>query len=206
MRSKLIEKFLSAFLFILTVWLTGCEDKTSSSTSQSIEQNDLLFSDETAETMKSPESFTFNDTHGNTYTLHLKDKKIGFENIQWPLIIIHLFDTNDQDSLAQIPYLVQLQDKYAGDLFILAVAMNDAKQRVQPIDTFIKDHGINYIIPAKNEQLLGQTFLETLHLSASQTQTLPITILYRDGMLYNFYEGAIPMEMLVYDIDEAGKK
>lgn len=206
MRHKQFGKLSIALFFILSVLFTGCEEKSSSSSSQSVEQNDLLFSDETpAQTTATPESFTFNDTHGNSYTLFVNGKDIRFKTINRPLVMVHLFDINDQDALAQIPYLTQLEERYQGDILILAIPMNDPSPKAQHLNAFIKKHHINYIITEKSEHLLAQTLLQTLHESDTQKQRFPVTILYKDGSLYNSYEGAVPVEMMTYDIEEALK-
>jgi hypothetical protein len=70
------------------------------------------------------------------------------------------------------------------------------------LEAFLKKQTINYFISNSQE---NDTFAVELlkGLNIEENFQLPLTILYKNGKYYAHYEGAVPIEMIEYDIKKA---
>ena len=150
------------------------------------------------------DTFTLRDIQQTTHTLSIKNQKIIFQDIDQSIVIINFFSTWSSPSRAEIPYLSDLQKKYNKDLFVAGILINDVLYD-DTLKEFISKHHANYFISnsKQNDALVSKVVKE---LQLSENFPIPLTVIYKDGNYYTHYEGAVPVEMIDHDIQEAIKE
>jgi len=123
--------------------------------------------------------FYLEDTDKKNHQVTLEDKKIIVSNISQSTIIINIYKKKSTISKAQITFLNKLKNQHSKQLSVFTL------EKMQ------------------NLQLLSK-LQETLNLN--KYIRFPLTIIYKNGNYYSHFEGAIPIEMLQYDINEALKQ
>ncbi len=204
---------------------TGCEDKKVHEPLIDVENTTEMFTQkdkdqqkeqkEEAEIKKEPisESITapipedaiiLNDIQQNRYIVTIDNQKVIFHDIDQSIVIINFFSTWSSPSRGQIPYLTDLQKKYKKDLFIAGILINDVLYD-QTLKEFISKHHANYFISnSKQNDAFASKIAKELQLP--ENFSTPLTVIYKDGNYYTHYEGAVPVEMIDHDIQEAIKE
>ncbi|MDM5272045.1 hypothetical protein PGH07_07625 [Sulfurovum sp. zt1-1] len=142
-------------------------------------------------------SLLFQDRSGKKYTLTIQGGKLLPDTQSKPILLINFFDMNDHDSMAQIPYLTKLQDKYHDRLTVLGIPTNQSIDE-ENLKAFISMNQIDYFISYdSSHDTLINIFSELLD---SDNLTTPTTLLYHKGETDSIYEGAVPIEMITHDI------
>ncbi len=212
------------FLIIISLFFTACENKKSASQDIAVEntteiltqkdrgQNTLntkeLTNNSTVTTHKSittssTGTFILTDSKQKQYTIDVDNKHITSTDINAPVILINLFATWCPPCRGEIPYLSDLQKKYKNKLFVAGVLVNDVQDNAA-LETFIKRYHANYYISnGKQNDAFAAAVTKALQLP--KNFPLPLTILYKAGNYYIHYEGAVPVEMVEHDIQEAMK-
>jgi len=197
MRKGLLLK--NIFLLALIVLLfTSCNDEEAQS---SVTLADVAKTTET-NTSKN-HTYLLSDFQNRDLNIRVEDKKLFVQEVKTSLVLINLFASWCIPCKGQLPYLKELQKIHKDDLSIIGLLVNDSTKR-EDIDTLLKRYHINYSVSQTkaNDKLLK--YLTTI-LELPQNYTIPLSILYKDGKLFRYYEGAIPMEMLEIEIKNAQK-
>ncbi|WP_296823388.1 TlpA disulfide reductase family protein [Sulfurovum sp.] len=212
-----MKKTCTLLLTIILICLTGCEDKKSQESNTPIENTTDILSpkgkvqhdihenktNNTAPATTSRHTFVLNDIEQSRYTISIDNKSITSTDITAPLILINLFATWCPPCRGEIPYLSDLQKKYKNKLFIAGVLVND-RQNNSTLKTFIKKHHADYYISnSEDNDAFAAQLVKGLQLP--ENFPLPLTVLYKKGNYYIHYEGAVPVEMIEHDIQEAIK-
>jgi len=151
-----------------------------------------------------PSHFLLTNAEGEELTATLDHDKVTFSTIHKSLVMINFFATWCPPCRAEIPYLVQLQKKHKKELAIIGVLVNDDQNDTQ-LHKFLKKNKINYFISnAKENDTLTKQTIEGLGLL--ENFPIPLSVLYKDGKLYRYYEGAMPIEMMENEIKQARKQ
>ncbi|MEA3490526.1 MAG: redoxin family protein [Campylobacterota bacterium] len=125
-------------------------------------------------------------------------------NIDKPLLLINFFATWSPPCRGEVNVLNQLQKSYTKELFIVGVTINDDQNRTKA-HHLSEIYNSNYFISdAPDNSLLINSIIKSLKLPSNFPT--PLTILYIDGELYRYYEGAMPIEMMEYEIKQAIKQ
>ncbi|MEY3002786.1 MAG: hypothetical protein RLZZ428_1161 [Pseudomonadota bacterium] len=141
-----------------------------------------------------------NSNHEN-HTVSLTPYNLHIYNTKKPITLIHIFATWCVPCVEEIPYLNDLQKKYAKDLFITGILINDKIDPTQ-LDIFIAKHEIKYFIAQNpNNSFLVEHIAKMLQFPSKFS--IPLTLLYVDGNYFTHYEGSVPVEMIEYDIEQA---
>ena len=211
-----MKKRNALLLATVFVFIIGCEDKKSQESKMPVENTTEIFShknkintkektnhkkrDESPSTLTTSETFILKDFKGEAHTLTINHKNISIKDITSPVLLINLFTTSSLPCKGMIPYLSDLQKKYKHDLFTLGIFINEP-QNEKNIKTFIQEHNIDYFIATGKN---NSTFVKTIRkgLQLQENFSLPLTILYKEGNYYIYYEGATPIEMIEHDIQE----
>ena len=150
------------------------------------------------------DTFTLRDIQQTTHTLSIKNQKIIFQDIDQSIVIINFFSTWSSPSRAEIPYLSDLQKKYNKDLFVAGILINDVLYD-DTLKEFISKYQANYFISnSKQNDAFAAKVAKDLHLP--ENYDTPLTVIYKNGNYYTHYEGAVPVEMIDHDIQEAIKE
>ena len=204
--------------------MTGCEDKKSNlskehvktETAKSVKQSQQKDNNKTEDNksgnntgeeqdLAEPKyTYTLSDMNDINHTVTIENKYIEISNVTENIIVLNFFATWCPPCKGEIPYLVDLQKKYEGKLFMAGVLVNDTPDK-EALESFLKAYAINYFVStgSQNDDL-AKLAREKLHLP--EDLPLPLTILFKDGHYYSHYEGAVPVEMLEYDIKNAMSK
>ena len=225
-RSLLLSTFLLCFTLF---FFTGCEDKKAQEPLVVIENTTEIFAQKDkdqhkekkatikkSETKQEPiseeifasktptDTFTLIDIQQNKHTLTASNQKMAFHNVDQSIVIINFFSTWCSPCRAEIPYLSDLQKKYKKKVFIAGILINDAQSN-DTLKQFMSKYHTNYFISnSKHNDIFASEAVKELQLP--ENFSIPLTVIYKDGNYYTHYEGAVPVEMIDHDIQEALKK
>ncbi len=185
----MITKLLISLLTVALLF-TACEKK------------EKISSDVDTKTEKQGEQKTtknilnLTDTAGKTYTLQATENGIKFKGLENQIVLLDFFATWCPPCRAEIPHLVNLQNKYAGKIQILSVLMEEDKDN-QDVISFAKEYALNFpILNSKENFLLSQAL--------GGIRSLPTLVMYdKSGNYFQHYVGAAPEEMIEADIKKA---
>jgi len=148
--------------------------------------------------------FLLNDLNDNNHTIKIDNKNINISNVKSSLVLLNFFSTWCQPCKGEIPYLVDLAKKYKNKLFIAGIVVNDSIDDSN-LTQYVKELNINYYVSnAKDNDEFMKVFAKKIELK--NDFIVPLLVLFKDGEYYTHYEGAVPVEMLEYDIKKAIKK
>ena len=225
-RSLLFSTLLLCFTLFS---FTGCEDKKAQEPLVGVEDTTEIFTQKDKDqhkakkaTIQKPETeketiseeisasqtltdtFTLNDIQQNKHTLTVSNQKMAFHNVDQSIVIINFFSTWCSSCRAEIPYLSDLQKKYKKRVFIAGILVND-EQSDDTIKQFISKNHANYFI---SNSLQNDIFASKLikELQLPENFSIPLTVIYKEGNYYTHYEGAVPVEMIDHDIQQAIKE
>lgn len=177
---------------LLFIW--GCNERDSLGDDGSVvEQQDTSFM----------ETFTLINMQKVTHDLTISSRKLTFKDIDQPVIVINLFNTLDRETTYLQKTFTQLQNKYPKDIFVISLLVGDTIH-TKELSDFIDHTALKHYI---SNDIENQTFQNILYksLTLPSTTQLPLTIIYGDGEYVTHYEGAVPKEMINYDIQQAIK-
>ncbi len=125
-------------------------------------------------------------------------------DVKEPVVMLNFFATWCPPCKAEIPHLVNLQEKYRGKFKILAVLVEEnVPQRV--VEKFKRDHEINYFLSNSPQNMkIAHVTADMLH--QPQNFPIPMMVLFVEGKYFRHYIGMVPEEMLESDIKDALKK
>ncbi|MEA1879414.1 MAG: hypothetical protein U9N11_02040 [Campylobacterota bacterium] len=201
--------FLKKSIFIMLPLLflfTACEDKKSDNSHIPMENSTHIFTDEDIPHDKmyegsDPITLTLIGDQNLSEKVTISNKKLTFHNLQQSVVLINLFNTSSTSSISQTVALDKLKKKNKEELFIASL-LTDENLTQQEIYTFKKNEKIShhFLTQAQNKAF---TKLLPSSLHFSKQRTLPITVIYKNGNYYSHFEGATPIEMIQYDIEQA---
>lgn len=226
---------LSIFILCITqLFFTGCEDKKAKTPLIAVENTTEVFTQQdrnqqkekkerseeqkksnVSERKQEPiskevdavqtltDTFTLSDIHQNKHTLTVSNQKTAFHNVDQSIVVLNFFSTWCSPCRAEIPYLSDLQKKYKKKVFIAGILIND-EQSNNTLKQFISKSHANYFISnSMHNDIFASKVVKELQLP--ENFSIPLTVIYKDGNYYTHYEGAVPVEMIDHDIQEAMK-
>ncbi len=148
--------------------------------------------------------FTLINTKVKSHKVAISDKKVMFQNTTQPIVMVNLFATWCPPCIGAIPYLNDLQKKYTEELFVVGILTHDTITQ-DALGTFMAKNQINYFISnGTDNDAFAASLATTLHLP--KNFPIPLTVMYVGGEYFTHYEGAVPVEMIEYDIEQAKKQ
>ncbi len=148
--------------------------------------------------------FTLINTKVKSHKVAISDKKVIFQDTTQPIVIVNLFATWCPPCIGEIPYFNDLQKKYKEELFVVGILTHDTITQ-DALGSFMAKNQINYFISNGTE---NDTFADHLAttLDLPKNFSIPLTVMYVGGEYFTHYEGAVPVEMIEYDIQQAKKQ
>ena len=189
------------FILVLFFSLSGCGKKSSNEENATMPVTEKRA---TQENNKTSRSFILTDVDERELNITIEGSRALSRDIDQSLILINFFATWCPPCRGELPDLSQLQRKQAKNLFIIGVLVNDEQNSTQ-LRHFMEKYGANYYISyaeANNE--LAALMIKELKLS--ENFPIPLSVLYKDGEFYRYYEGAMPIEMMENELKQALKK
>ena len=159
---------------------------------------------ETEEGNISSHSFLLTDIDDRELNITIRGKEVETRDFDQPLLLLNFFATWCPPCRGELPDLSQLQRKHAKNLFIVGILVNDEQNSTQ-LRHFMEKYGANYFISyAKENDDVAAIIVKELNIS--KNFPIPLSVLYKDGVFYRYYEGAMPIEMMENELKQALKK
>jgi len=189
---------------LLVLFLTGCNTEEEK---RELNISDTITEDANQSALQIEEiahSFILTDVDGRDLNITVDGDTMTFQNIEQPLLLMNFFATWCPPCKGELPDLNQLQKKHVKDLFVVGVLVNDEQNSTQ-LRHFMEKHNVNYFISnAGDNNDLAASIIKKLKLP--ENFPIPLSILYRNGTLYRYYEGAMPIEMIENELKQAIKQ
>lgn len=185
---KMQFKKMSFTLFFFILLFTGCDFKN---------ENDQKEAIKNAIAQENANFFVDLQTINNEILkTKISKNKIEFDDLKDKVILVSFFATWCPPCKAEIPYLVELKEKYPNDIEIVGVLLEKDKNN-DDMAFFVNEFGINYkITNSSNNYLLEQ--------AVGGIKTIPtMYLLNKKGEIQQRYVGMILEEMLEIDIKKA---
>ncbi|MEA3456635.1 MAG: TlpA disulfide reductase family protein [Campylobacterota bacterium] len=202
-------KYISLLLSLLLVFfLTACSKKdgqreqTAPGTAEDVNISDLNQSSLQAEEVV--RSFILTDVDGRDLNITIDGDTMIFPDIEQPLLLLNFFATWCPPCRGELLSLSHLQKKHAKDLFVVGVLFNDEQNSTQ-LRHLMEKYDANYFIShaSDNDDLAAEV---TKRLELPENFSIPLSVLYKNGKLYRYYEGAMPIEMIDNELKQAIKQ
>jgi len=191
-------QYLRIIFVVLIFLLLACDDKKTKA----------QISNSSVENMPR-DTFVLEDTKGNIHTLTFSNNKLLFHKSTQAIVLINIFATWCLPCEGIAPFLSSLQKRYAKDVFIVGIPTYDLADK-KAINHFIEKEKLEYFISyAKDNEDLVSLLIDSLqksHILKDNNFSIPLTLMYVEGKYFTHYEGAVPIEMIEYDIKQAQKQ
>ena len=150
-----------------------------------------------------PLNFLLRDIDGGELNITIECDTFTFHTIEQPLVLINFFASWCPPCRVVLRNLNQIQEKYHDDIYIIGILINDNLNNAQ-LRSFTKKHGTKfYISHTGSNQKLADEVIRSLKLP--ENHPIPLSVLYKNGELFRYYEGAMPIEMIESEINNALK-
>ncbi len=176
---RFLTVILSIFLFF------GCKNQENTSTHD----------EPTTQTLdRDKDSFTLQLVDGGVFKIKkINENQWNFNGFDERLKLLFFFSSQCEPCRAIIAHLVDIQEQYSNKLEIIGIILDENKT-TQEIQDFLQSYNVNFKVShyAQNKDLFE---------AISTEQILPFSVLYNgDGEYILHYTGAVPQEMIEFDI------
>ena len=178
-----IKKLLFFTLISLSLTITGCDKKEE------------IGSDAIAQPMAKDITLNLKTTTGDELTVERKKGVWSFEQYENKAVLVVFFATWCPPCKAEIPHLINLQNKYGKDFQVIGVLAEQNKPN-EEIASFMKQYGFNYPVTNSDKNF---NFADAV----GGVDGIPAMFLFdKKGQLVMQYEGATQEEILDSDINK----
>lgn len=182
------KMLLSSLALVTLLVLAGCDDKEGI-------KSEVISQKRDTEATK----FSLELTDGHKLKVDRHEKGLHFEGEKGKVVLLNFFATWCPPCKAEIPHLVNLKSNYKDQFEVVGVLMEDSKTKDE-IQKFIDTFDINFKIAISNEN-------QKLAKALGGVKSIPFMILYDpQGNYFTHYVGAVPEEMIEFDIKRAMEK
>jgi thiol-disulfide isomerase/thioredoxin len=179
----MMKFWFALFVSCSMLFFSGC-----SSEKKKVDEN----SSKVKEEVKN-EKIVLQDISGKEIVVTPLERGFTFAGYENKIVLVNFFTTWCPPCKAEIPHLVNLQEKYKDNFVIISVLLEENKSN-EEINSFVKYNNINYIITNGIDNF-------KLAQSAGGVKNIPLMFLYdKNGKYSTHYVGAIPEEMIDADI------
>ncbi len=180
-------KFKKLFFFALlsfSLVITGCDKKDSN------------LSDAVAQNIPKDVTLDLKTTTGEELTVKREKGIWSFDKYENKSVLVVFFATWCPPCKAEIPHLINLQNKYGKDFQVIGVLAEQDKSN-EFVTSFVKEYGINY--PITNSEA-NFNFADAV----GGVDGIPAMFLFdKKGQMVMNYTGATQEEILDIDISKA---
>lgn len=186
-------KILFTAMLIMLV-TSGCSNNEEKQTQQTIQEK--ATQDETTTSnviQKKDDAIVLTDTSGETIKVKQTSDGFIFEGYEGKVVVLDFFATWCPPCKAEIPHLNNLQKKYAKDIKIISVLLEEKKSNEEVIK-FMNKYGVEFTITNSPDNY-------KLAKKVGGVESIPFVLIYdRKGDYSQHYVGAVPEEMMEADI------
>ena len=180
-----------AFLSILSIlFFAGCSSEQNTTTNETQEK-------EIVET--NTKSIQLKTIDNKDITIINENDKYIIKEYKDKIVLLNFFATWCPPCKAEIPNLIDLQNKYGNDFTVISVLLENDKSN-EEIQEFANDFKINY--PVTNSK--GNFDLSK---AIGPVRSIPTMFMIgKDSTIFQKYVGVVPVEMMEMDIKKLLKK
>jgi thiol-disulfide isomerase/thioredoxin len=140
-------------------------------------------------------------TNNKQYVLEKENGGFKLSNSKAKILIIDIFATWCPPCQAEASHLTSLQKKYQKDVKIIGVSIEENIPNSK-LETFKKEHSADYtLVNSSANRPLIDTIAQNLKLG--NNFGIPLMVMYKDGKLFKYYQGATEEEFIESDIKRA---
>ncbi|WP_457749970.1 TlpA family protein disulfide reductase [Sulfurimonas sp.] len=129
------------------------------------------------------------------------DNGLKLEGAKDKVVIYDIFATWCPPCQAEASHLASLQKKYKNKLIVLGISVENNIPN-EKLEAFRKQHNANYTLvnSSENKRIINEIAKE---LKLGRDFGIPLMVLYKDGKIINYYQGATEEEFIESDIKKA---
>ncbi len=151
--------------------------------------------------MVSSNDYTLSSTKGESFTVTKEANNFILKDAKTHVVIYDIFATWCPPCRAAVPHLSELQTKYANDILILGITIEDEITNKE-LDDFATEHKGTYTyVNSKDNRRLATAIASSV--GAGQDFPIPFMAIYVDGKYFKHYNGSVEPEMIEADIKQA---
>lgn len=200
-------------VFLLT--LIACEDKKDNSKGSPEANGTEIFTEKDLKKRVSTtypsdinhsqysDTFTVKSTQNKSYTFSMSGKNIYSDSFRGKTIVLNISHISSPTSLDQMESLSKVQAKHQSNSIVISLLLGDIKEISTPNIFLNKHHIYHFVSFAQEQDKLAKKIYQSLQVKEN---TMPLTIIYKDGKYYSHFEGNTPLEMINHDIKQTIKK
>jgi len=189
-------------LFVILISFYGCNETTENS-DKIFESKPIKINQDIKKEEDIIENFSIKNQRDLSIKIAISNEKLIVKRRKESIVLINIFSSWCKPCMGQIPYLAEIQKRENKDLLIIGINNNDNKTKKE-LNNIFEVSGIRYFISTDtNNTKLVNKILKQLKLK--NNFKIPLSIIYKNGKLYRYYEGTMPMEMLHTEIKNAKK-
>jgi thiol-disulfide isomerase/thioredoxin len=185
----MFQSTLFSTLLILGLLLQGCSSDDAQKTKiDTAKANDLLATNE----------IVLKATNGQQYILKKSPQGYILKNAEDKILLLDIFATWCPPCRAEASHLSSLAQKYKEDLVVLGISIEDGIEN-EKLEIFKKEYKATYPIvnSTANEKLINDL---TKKLKLGRDFGIPLLVLFKDGKLIHFFQGATEEEFIESEI------
>jgi len=135
------------------------------------------------------------------YVLKKESQGYKLENSKAPILILDIFATWCPPCQAEATHLTSLQKKYKEQIKIIGITIEENIQN-KKLETFRTKYNAEYplVNSPENSRLIDEVAQK---LQLGRNFGIPLLIIYKEGKLIKYYQGAIEEEFIESDIKRA---
>jgi thiol-disulfide isomerase/thioredoxin len=200
-----LNNISTIFLILILFFISGCNENKEKIKNASLAPKKITVDNRIElagiKEDNSRNRFHLVDIDENDLNITISRDRLHLSNMDKPILLVNLFASWSPPCRGEVTELGKIQKRHAKDLFVLGITVNDDLNGTQ-MRYFMKKYGINYFVStAKDNKRFVEHILKSLKLP--DNFPIPLSIIYRDGRYYRFYEGAMPIEMIDYELKQA---
>jgi len=154
-----------------------------------------------ANKMVSSTLFNLTDTKAKPYTVVKEGNNYILKDHGKQIVLYDVFATWCAPCRASAPGLTRLQKKFADDLIVLGITIEEDKDN-KYFEEYKLKVGADYtIVNSSDNQRLARAIASSI--KVGQRFPIPMVVLYKNGKYVTHYVGSVPEEMLESDIKKA---
>ncbi len=218
-------------LFVLLVWVTGCEDKKPDASPMVIENTTQIFTDTDKKKQIQKQSNTSQNTsvqvESTTKATPVTEKRSRTNNDSYTFDIYNAQNTLHKLTLSYnkltfhdiqastvvlhvfadtcTPCVAQIVSfsklQKKYGKKLFMVSLSASNTQNSEIHSFMQQKKVTHFVSMDKK---NDTLISELFssLEIEKNTTLPLTVIYKDGNYYSHFEGAVPIEMINHDIQQ----
>lgn len=180
----MLKKSLISFSLILGLFFTGCSKNEE-------DANALLATNE----------FALKAISGQEYIIKKSNDGFILKGSENKVIILDIFATWCPPCQAEATHLTTLQEKFKDDLVVIGITVEEDINSTK-LQEFRTQYKAEYplVNSSENRRIINEV---AKNLNVGRNFGIPLMVMYKNGKMVNYYQGATEEEFIESDIKKA---